>query len=236
MCLHKKSSLFVGLVAIATSLLASPVVMAEESSKKTKQQADAATKTSKKLYKTVDKNGNVHFSDQPSPGAKAVVIEEVTSIQMDKPKVDIGSLVEENQVKRDPNAPYYNLMAFQGLENEGVVRNNGGTVPLAVVLQPELSKSHYLRFYNDGQLIGDKQKELSITATNIEYGPHVAHFEVVASTGKVVQQSEKVKFNLLHVVRKRVGNVNSLTNDVHKNSLPQHPKVPTYQSMKKTDN
>lgn len=193
-------------------------------------------KATKKLYKTVDKNGKIRFSDQPSPGAKEVVIEEVNSIKMEKTKVNIEALIEENQVKRDPNADYYRVMSFQGLENEGVVRNNGGTVTLAVTLDPVLSKSHFLRFYIDGQLVGAKQKELTITASDIEYGPHVAHFDVIASTGKVVQESAKVSFNLLHVVRKRVGNINSLTNDVHNTLLPQHPKVPSYDSMKKTDN
>ena len=193
-------------------------------------------KASNKLYKTIDKNGKVRFSDQPSPGAKEVVMEELNTIKMQKPKVDLESLVEENQEERDPNADYYRTMSFQGLENEGVVRNNGGTVTFSVRLDPALSKSHFLRFYIDGQLVGGKQRELTITASNVEYGPHVAHFEVVASTGKVVQQSAKVSFNLLHVVRKRVGNLNSLTNDIHNTNLPQHPKIPSYESMKKTDN
>ena len=209
---------------------------ADSDKKADKESSKSHQKETKKLYKTVDKNGKIRFSDQPSPGAKEIVMEEVNSIKMEKPKVDIESIVEENQIKRDPNADYYRVMSFQGLENDGVVRNNGGTVTLSVTLEPALSKSHFLKFYIDGQLVGEKQKELTVTANNVEYGPHTAHFEVIASTGKVVQQSAKVSFNLLHVVRKRVGNVNSLTNDIHKASLPQHPKIPSYDSMKKTDN
>jgi predicted AAA+ superfamily ATPase len=222
------------LIGISTNLIADE--QDKQSSKEQKKLEKIAPPTTKKLYKTVDKNGKVHFSDQPSPGAKAIVIEEVTSITMDKPKVDIESLVEENQIKRDPNAAYYRVLSFVGLEDDGVVRNNGGTVPLKVVLEPQLSKSHYLKFYIDGQLVGEKQKALEVVASNIEYGPHTAYFQVIASTGKLVQQSETVTFNLLHVVRKRVSNLNSLTNDVHNKTLPQHPKVPSYDSMKKTDN
>ena len=226
-------------IALLCSLLGSYSAYSKENESKVKLDKAASEnlkKETKKLYKTVDKNGKIRFSDQPSPGAKVIVMEEVNSIKMEKPNVDIESLVEENQIKRDPNADYYRVMNFQDLENDGVVRNNGGTVPMTVTLEPTLSKSHFLRFYIDGKMVGNKQKELTFIASNIEYGPHVAHFDVISSNGKVVQQSAKVRFNLLHVVRKRVGNLNSLTNDIHNTSLPQHPKVPTYESMKKTDN
>jgi len=199
----------------------------------------------KKLYRVVDKDGKVHYSDQPSAGAKEMVMRKAPSIKMTQPKIDFETLIEENEKRRDPNAGYYDGLGFVNLSNDGVVRNNGGTVTLTVSLDPELSKGHFIKFFIDGKSVNSQQKELTFTAKNIEYGPHTASFTVVSKTGSVVQKSEQITFNLLHVVRRNTnansGNSNSvaankvLRNDVLKTVLPQHPKVPTYDSMKKID-
>jgi len=205
-------------------ILPSGICLAEET--------DSKPKDSKKLYRVIDKNGKVHFSDQPSAGSEEINIEEVTTIKMEKTKVDIGAMVEDNESRRDPNAEYYDFIGFENLTNDGVVRNNGGTVTLTAKFAPVLSKSHYIKFFIDGKQVGENQKELTIIAKEIEYGPHTTFFEVVSQRGVLVQRSETISFNLLHVVRKRVSSINNLTSDYFKSKLPQHPKVPTFQPEK----
>ncbi|MBV1907709.1 MAG: DUF4124 domain-containing protein [Kangiellaceae bacterium] len=209
----------------------------ESESKSVNQQKQVNPKVSpsKKLYRHVDNNGKVYYSDQPSAGAKEINIEPVTSIKMEKIKVDLEGLVEENQIKRGPNAEYYNFIGFQGLENDGVVRNNGGFVTFTVSIDPELSKAHFLRFFIDGKQVGEKQKALIATVKDIEYGSHSTYFEVVSGGGKVVQKSETIQFNLLHIVRRNANSINNVTNDYFNKILPQHPKLPTYDSKKKSD-
>ena len=218
----------------------SAFVFAEE--EKEIKQKEEAVKT-KKLYRVVDEKGNVSYSDNPVAGAQEVEMKPIQSIKMDKPKVDYDLLEDEfnRKPKRESGDGYYDLIEFVGLENNGVVRNNGGTVTLTAKLHPELSKGHFLIFYIDGKQIGSQQKELTITAENIEYGPHFASFSVVSKDGKKVQQSKKINFALLHTVRKKANNINGAVNRVFNadsinSALPQHPKVPTYESMKKTDN
>jgi len=193
----------------------------------------------KKLYRVVDEKGNISYSDEPSKGSKEMIIENIPSIKMTKPKVDYDIFDQEEigREKRDPDAGYYDSIGFLNLTNDGVVRNNAGTVTLTAKLEPELSRGHSLKFYIDGKLIGSQQKALTITAENIEYGPHTASFVVVSKTGRKVQESDKVNFALLHTVRKKANNVNAavnkvFNNEVFKSGLPEHPKVPTYESMK----
>jgi len=193
----------------------------------------------KKLYRVVDGKGNVSYSDEPTAGSKEMVIEDIPSIKMTKPKVDYDIFDEEEigREKRDPNAGYYDSIGFLNLKNDGVVRNNGGTVTLTARLEPELSKGHLLKFYIDGKLIGAQQKALTITAENIEYGLHTASFVVVSKSGVKIQESPKVSFALLHTVRKKANKVNAAVNkvfnnnEVFKSNLPEHPKVPSYESM-----
>jgi uncharacterized protein DUF4124 len=215
------------LVLLVIAAIATPsLVIAEQSAK---------SPVSKKLYRFVDSNGRVYYSDHPRKGAQEIEIEKVPSIQIKKNTINLEELAEQNEVKRDPNANYYDSITLTSIEKDGVVRNNGGFVVLTAALAPELSKGHFLKFYIDGKLLGSQQKALTLKAEDIEYGPHTASFSVVNQDGSKVQDSDTVHFNLLHIVRKKVGANRSKANNIMRTSLPEHPQVPTYESMKQTD-
>lgn len=193
----------------------------------------------KKLYKHVDEHGNVSFSDQPSKGSKEVPMNELPSIKIKKTELTIEDVGDQKGDRRDPNAAYYTVLAFDGLENDGVVRNNGGSVTLSVKSQPAISPGHSIKFYLDGKLLGPAQKESTVTKTQVEYGPHTASFEIVLSNGRLVQKSDTVSFHLLHVVRRGAQNINNVLQVPQLNAenygLPAHPKAPQYNDLKKTD-
>lgn len=206
------------------------------------KQSDSKQKTEKteKLYRVVDKNGNVSYSDTPSPGAKEIVMKEVPAINLKPPKIEFKEIEVQSRSDLTSDTDFYSTIKFSNLQQDGVIRNNGGVAILTASLQPALDSEHFLKFYLDGKIIGQQQKELSVTAEEVEYGPHTASYVVVSANGTTVQQSDTVKFNLLHVVRKKSGagggTANSLLypNDFE-SKLPEHPKVPSYESMKKTD-
>ncbi len=188
----------------------------------------------KKLYRVVDKNGNLSYSDTPSPGAKEIVMQELPSISLITPKIEFKNLEEQSKTDTSSATGYYTNTSFLDLPQDGVIRNNAGIAPLTASLEPPLANGHFLKFYIDGKPIGSQQKEISITAENVEYGPHTASFIIVAANGVTIQQSDTVKFNLLHVVRKKTSN-NILNNQYFETNLPQHPKVPSFDSMKQTE-
>ena len=221
------SALF--LVISCCYLLSSPEVRSEEGTK---------------LYRIVDKNGNVSYSDQPSPGAEEVIIKDAPSINIKKTDVDFEALEEQLEAQREVSSDYYSLFEFAELKEDGVIRNNGGFVTLTASLKPNLSKGHLIKFYIDGKLIGQAQKVLTITAQEVEYGSHKASFTVVSKTGVKIQESQPVNFHLLHIVRKKTGGANgAAANSLLIPNLPAAnlptpaslPKLPTYESMKKTD-
>ncbi len=224
------------LVTISGFSIASLDIVAEEETP-----TPTATPKVKKLYKVVDKDGKIHYSDQPSLNAKEVSIPDVPSINFRTPKIKFKSLEQELEERRDPNASYYSVLGFANLVDDGVIRNNGGTVTFSVSLEPILSRGHFLKFYIDGKLIQSQQQQLSITAQQVTYGPHTASFSVVDKRGGVVQKSETLKFVLLHVVRKNTGiNQNNISSpfqnsavraEFFNQNLPKHPQVPTFQAL-----
>lgn len=196
----------------------------------------------KKLYKVVDESGKVHYSDHPSQGAEVLTIPEVPSIAIRTPNIEIKTLEDELEEKRDPNEKYYSVLSFANLTNDGVIRNNGAVATFTATISPALSRGHFLEFYLDGKLIKSRQKELTITAEDVAYGPHSASFSVVSRQGATVQKSETLTFNLLHVVRKR-SQVNPNTHNpllrnaainpnFFRQNIPTHPKVPSYEASK----
>jgi len=232
-------------LAVCSTFLLSHTVVAEQSKQ---PESTQKTQTTQKLYRVVDKNGNVSYSDAPSPGAKEVVMQEVPSINLKPPKIEFEEIEIRGRSDSKSNNDHYTSIKFLIPEQDGVIRNNGGVATLTASLEPGLFNGHYLKFYLDGKMIGQQQKALSITTENVEYGPHTASYTVVEANGTIIQQSDTVKFNLLHVVRKKSGaggaggaaanllNRNDFESKLPKHlKVPEHPKVPTYESMKKND-
>ncbi len=196
------------------------------------QDESSQTEETKKLYKLVDKHGRIYYSDQPQAGAEEVKTPPMQAIPMQTPNINFPQSSNNPSKLRDP-AAYYESLGFVGLQNGGVIRNNGGLVILTAALQPELSKEHYLQFYIDGQSSGEKQKNYQFQADNVEYGSHKAYFEVVTGSGLVVQTSPIIEFTLLHTARQKARASNLPINKSYQINLPDQPKVPTYDAMQK---
>lgn len=228
------------ILVLCSTFLLSHTVIAEQSKQ---PQSTQKTQTATKLYRVIDKNGNVSYSDTPSPGATEVVMQQVPSINLKPPKIEFKEIEAQNRSDSRSNTGHYTSIKFLDLQQDGVIRNNGGVATLTASLQPALDNGHYLKFYLDGKMIGQQQKALSVTAENVEYGPHTASYTVVAANGTKIQESDTVKFNLLHIVRKKSGAgagaggaaANLLNRNAFESKLPKHPKLPSYESMKKKD-
>lgn len=214
-------------------LLCTPFLVASLNLVAQQKEPQSKAPVSKKLYKIVDKNGKIYYSDQPQAGAKEIKTAPLQSIPMNLPKINLKTSQDEQTKPRDANAGYYDTLGFLNLKDKDVIRNNGGVASLTAMLEPGLSKAHFLKFYIDGQAIGERQKSLQIQASNIEYGTHNAYFEVVTSNGLVIQTSPTIEFILLHTARQQARVRDTPNNNVYQISVPDQPKVPSYDAMKK---
>ncbi|MDQ7049510.1 MAG: DUF4124 domain-containing protein [Enterobacterales bacterium] len=215
------------LLICTTWLVASFSLVAQQ------QEQQSKAPVSKKLYKMVDKNGKVYFSDQPQEGAKEIKAAPMQSIPMNLPNIDIVAPHDGPEQTRDANAGYYDSLGFLNLNDKDVIRNNGGVALLSVVLEPGLNVDHYLQLYVDGKAVSERQKSMQFQAKDITYGAHKTYFEVVTSSGMLIQRSPTIEFILLHTPRQQARVRNTATNNVYQIKLPTQPKVPSYDAMKK---
>lgn len=155
----------------------------------------------KKLYKWIDENGNVHYTDEPRKGAEEITIKEVPAIKMKPVTIpNLGQTAPGNS-QSNPVVSYQNLTLLEP-QNDGVVRNNAGAVTLTAQIEPDLMPEHSIRFFLDGKPVDSDPRILTVTVTEVSYGSHSASFVVLDKDGKQISSSKVNSFHLLNLVRK----------------------------------
>jgi hypothetical protein len=147
------------------------------------------------VYRTVDEDGNVVFSDQPSKGAKRITLQPNTSTYAPPPK-PVFQLNPPAEPKIEPEAAEvvrYERIRIVSPAAEETVRDNEGKVSVAVALKPKLADGHSLRLILDGKPAVTLDKPIG-TLTEIDRGEHRVLAEVADAGGRVVARSDPVLF------------------------------------------
>lgn len=132
------------------------------------------------VYKWVDENGKVHFSDKPVKNAEVVELNENTqnSIKLPDPIV-LPSL----NPPADSDKASYKLNIASPSEEE-TIRSNEGKITLIANSDPQLSSAHEFVLYMDGQQLGSAQKSGLFKLSDIDRGEHSFVIKVLSKSGK----------------------------------------------------
>ena len=170
------------------------------------------------IYKWIDSQGVVHFSDRPHPGSEQIKIPDAQSYT---PPVKQSGSDTENQEKKETSTSeehkYTKIGIVQPL-NEATIRNNQGYVVVAVELEPALAQGDNLQIIFDGAPMGDPQPNLLFQLNGIYRGKHTIAVQVINSEGEVLLTSDSITI-FMH--RPRVGMVQGTKKNTTKN-LAQH--------------
>ncbi len=132
------------------------------------------------VYKWVDENGKVHFSDKPVKNAEVVELNENTqnSIKLPDPITlpNIGAPDDTNQAS-------YKLNIVSPNEEE-TIRSNEGKITIIANSNPQLSSPHEFVLYMDGQQLGGAQKNGLFKLSDIDRGEHNFVVKVLSKDGK----------------------------------------------------
>jgi hypothetical protein len=162
-----------------------------------------ADEEGEKIYRLVDEDGNVVYTDKPpSDDAEPVKLDPVTTVPAYRD--DNTSRNREGDTEQ-PSAPAYGGLAITYPTPDEAIRHNGGQVPFELELQPagiELAEGHRVEVVVDGSVKGSGRPP-TVTAGTIDRGPHNAFARVVDAGGNTLTQSQPVNFFLL---RAAVGN------------------------------
>jgi len=153
------------------------------------------TATHAEMYKWVDKDGNISYSDQPPyKGAEKLEAPALTSV----PATDIPEKKPEptsESDKEDKNkTTKYTYLRITSPENDATVRNNSGNFSISFNIQPSLNtkQGHYFSVHMDGKTMHDKLSSLSANMTNIDRGSHSLSVSVKDKKGKTIRKSKPI--------------------------------------------
>ena len=146
------------------------------------------------VYKWVDGSGQVHYSDQPSPGASEVELPEA----MIYTPPDYGSAGDAAEGDVESGEPVsgggYKTLAVVQPGNDETLRSNEGNVAVSIEISPTLSNGHRFRLYLDGSPISGELTTPQITLQNVDRGSHNLEVAVVDENGQEVLRSTSVTF------------------------------------------
>ncbi len=148
------------------------------------------------VFRSVDAQGNVVFTDTPSTNAKPVEIQAPSTVQAMQPAPRAETPVA---APSDPQAfAGYQAMVITQPENGAGLNNGGGDVDVSVSLVPPLRTDlgHGLTIAMDGKPVLQNSARMNVALADVERGEHTLEAFVVNASGQVVFQSAPVRFSL----------------------------------------
>ncbi|MFA7554339.1 MAG: DUF4124 domain-containing protein [Spongiibacteraceae bacterium] len=136
------------------------------------------------VYKTVDKQGKVSFSDTPQPNADKVEIQSPNAAEALKASAP-------NEKTPAPSTAAYDTLKINSPANDAIIANGLIAFTVSTQVNPKLAPEHKLQLNIDGALHSISKSNFQIDG--ISRGPHQLQIEVIDDRGNTVQQSSAVK-------------------------------------------
>jgi hypothetical protein len=144
-----------------------------------------------KVYKIIQPDGTVEFTDTPPPDAPAQRIE-VQPLNSAQPLAPPSG--SSSQSANGAPAGYSQFRITRPTDGESI-RDNAGNVNIDLSLQPTLRRGDKIDLSLDGQSIGGG-RATGITLTDMDRGSHSIEAVVKNANGQVVARSNSVTFTL----------------------------------------
>ncbi|HSC75236.1 MAG TPA: DUF4124 domain-containing protein, partial [Pseudomonadales bacterium] len=163
--------------------------------------APLAQQDTGKVYKTVDENGRVIFTDkQPSD----------TSAQLIKVQpTNTTPVVADDSTNKKITEPAtsYTRFSITSPANNQTLEYDVSAVDVTLALEPTLQDGHQIQFILDGEPYDEPGTALSTRFGNLSRGTHSVEARVLDAKGKRIKSTRIVKFTVqLHSVQQTYSN------------------------------
>ena len=145
------------------------------------------------VYRQVDEQGNVTFTDEPGDNAERVDVKPVTTVTLPKPETVRRQLNEEDDNIGDQQA--YESASFTAPTEDEAFWSGGGNVEFRVTSTPALRQGHQFEITLDGQPVGQTRSG-SIVVNNVFRGTHSAGVNIIGPDGERIYTGDKISFTV----------------------------------------
>ena len=147
-----------------------------------------------KIYRTVDENGNVVFSDQPPPQGQAAEQVELGELNTAAP-LEVRPRPEPAPEEPEP-APEPGI-SITSPGDESTIAMGPGNFSVSGRAEPPLGPGERLQLLMDGEAIGPAQASNRWSLEGVLRGPHDLVIRRVTASGKVLAESDSVRIYVL---------------------------------------
>lgn len=164
------------------------------------------------IYRTVDEEGNVMFTDDPKRGGEAVDLKPLTTMpSLDTPNAGFSLSPSSSRSSRADVFASYTRFSIASPAN-GMTLPNGqaGDVGVQLAIEPSLHQGHRVQLLVDGQLHQSSQRGDTFLLRGLERGKHRVRAELLSADGRVLKSTAPIT---LYVKRASA-------------NLPQNPNNP----------
>jgi hypothetical protein len=147
------------------------------------------------IYKSVDAEGNIVYSDTPTIGAEQISPPPISTI---KSGTDFKPLQPDAEEKTAKPPTSYTSFSIQQPANDVTIWDNQGSIPLSLKLEPELDtvNGHGVWIYIDGKAVVKQSPSLVQPITGIDRGTHMVRAEIHDSAGRMLKRTKTITVHL----------------------------------------
>lgn len=145
------------------------------------------------VYRHVDAQGNVTFSDEPMDGGETIKVKPVTTVTLPKPEdvSDAPRVIEEAQ---EQGAAYDSVSIVSPADGDAF-QSGSGNVEVQVTSSPALRDGHRYEVTLDGQPVGQTTAG-SVTINHIDRGTHEAAAHIINQDGIRIRSGDTISFTV----------------------------------------
>jgi len=155
------------------------------------------------FYKSVDEQGNIVYSDTPTPGAEQLKPPPISTLESKPvPKESVTEAQKsdeagtEEPTKKPPTK--YSKFSIVTPNNNDTIWDNSGAVPVSLLLEPPLDteNGHSVWVYVDGKAMVRKSQSLVQPLSGIDRGAHKIRAEIRDENRKTLKRTQNVTVHL----------------------------------------
>ncbi len=144
------------------------------------------------VYKSVNKEGVVEYSDQPTKGAEEITVKKPQNITLPK-GADVFKTSESNQ-STGSNNTYQSIVITQPA-HDSAFNSGSGQVSISSETTPSLINGHSIQLVVDGASY-NSNKSGSFSLSNVDRGTHQVQVNVIDEAGNTLISSDITTFTL----------------------------------------
>jgi hypothetical protein len=151
-----------------------------------------------KVYKIVDENGRVTFTDRPQAAQQESSTPVPISPTNVQPAVNIEPVPIDANPAQEPEFKGYSSVSIDAPSHDSTVPPGQLDVTIKVSSNPELQPGHLVRIIYDNKPAAAPSSNMSLTIDQLERGSHQIQAQILSDSGKVIARSRTIE---IHVKR-----------------------------------